>query len=102
MADPKTFKERRQFERYPLMLEAEVSVGGAAQDCTIFYVSAGGAKVRFAKDPFKNIVLRIPPYGEFEGEVVWKDDEFVGIKFHEDQEKMMEVILEMTTRKGEE
>ncbi len=96
MADHQDFVERRQFERYPLLLEAEVSLGGEALASTIFDVSAGGAKVRFKVDPFKHIVLKIPPFGEFEGEVVWKDDEYVGIKFREDHEKMIGVILDTT------
>ena len=95
MTDAEDFKERRQFERYPLLLEAEASLGGEDLECTIFDVSAGGAKIRLKQDLFKHVVLTIPPFGEFEGEVVWKDDEYVGIKFHEDHEKMMEVILEM-------
>ena len=96
MTDAESFEERRQFERYPLMLEAETSLGGESLECTIFDVSAGGAKIRLKQDPFKHVVLTIPPFGEFEGEVVWKDDEYVGIKFHEDQEKMMEVIQGMS------
>jgi hypothetical protein len=96
MTDDQDFVERRQFERFPLMLEAEVSLGSDALASMIFDVSAGGAKVRFKDDPFKKIVLKIPPFGEFEGEVVWKDDEYVGIKFGEDHEKMMDVIVDMT------
>ena len=96
MTDDQDFVERRQFERFPLMLEAEVSLGGDALESMIFDVSAGGAKVRFKKDPFKHIVLKIPPFGEFEGEVMWKDDEYVGIRFHENHEKMMDAIVDMT------
>ena len=96
MTQAPEFEEKRQFERYPLMLDAEVALGGEALGITIFDVSAGGAKIRFKEDPLKRIVLKVPPFGEFEGEVVWKDDEYVGVKFHEDQGKMAEVILEMT------
>jgi hypothetical protein len=98
MTDAPDFKEKRQFERYPLMLDATVALGGDALEMTIFDVSAGGAKIRFKKDPLKSIVLKIPPFGEFEGEVVWKDEEYVGVKFNENQEKMAGVILEMTSK----
>lgn len=98
MTQAPDFEEKRQFERYPLMLDAEVALGGEALDITIFDVSAGGAKIRFKADPLKRIVLKVPPFGEFEGEVVWKDDEYVGIKFHEDQQKMAEIIVEMTRK----
>ena len=95
-AEEKSFEERRQFERFPLMLEAEISLGGDALESTLFDVSAGGAKIRFKQDPFKKLVLKIPPFGEFEGEVVWKDDEYVGVRFNENHERMMDVILELT------
>ncbi len=96
MTDSAEFEEKRQFERYPLMLEAEVALGGEALAITIFDISAGGAKVRFKEDPLKRIVLKVPPFGEFEGEIVWKDDEYVGVKFNEDQQKMADVIVDMT------
>ena len=96
MSQAPEFEEKRQFERYPLMLEAEVALGGEAIAITIFDISAGGAKVRFKEDPLKRIVLKVPPFGEFEGEVVWKDDEYVGVKFNEDQQKMADVIVDMT------
>ena len=96
MTDPSDFEEKRQFERYPLMLDAEVALGGEALAITIFDVSAGGAKIRFKEDPLKHIVIKVPPFGEFEGEIMWKDDEYVGVKFNEDQQKMAEVIVDMT------
>ncbi len=98
MTKAPVIEEKRQSERYPLMLDAEVGLGGEALDITIFDISAGGAKIRFKEDPLKRIVLKVPPFGEFEGEVVWQDDEYVGMKFNEDQEKMARVILEMTRR----
>ena len=82
MSDASDFEEKRQFERYPLMLDAVVAVGGDALDITIFDVSAGGAKIRFKEDPLKHIVIKVPPFGEFEGEIMWKDDEYVGVKFN--------------------
>ncbi len=98
MSDASDFEEKRQFERYPLMLDAVVAVGGDALDITIFDVSAGGAKIRFKEDPLKHIVIKVPPFGEFEGEIMWKDDEYVGVKFNEDQQKMAQVIVDMTRK----
>ena len=98
MSDAPDFEEKRQFERYPLMLDAVVAVGGDALDITIFDVSAGGAKIRFKEDPLKHIVIKVPPFGEFEGEIMWKDDEYVGVKFNEDQQKMAQVIVDMTRK----
>ena len=96
MSQAPEFEEKRQFERYPPMLDAEVALGGEALAITIFDISAGGAKVRFKEDPLKHIVIKVPPFGEFEGEIMWKDDEYVGVKFNEDQQKMAQVIVDMT------
>jgi len=55
---------------------------------------ADGAKLRLGKSLLKNVVLNILPFGTFEGEIVWSDDEFVGIKFKEDHKAIVNLILE--------
>ena len=76
-----TETERRQNERYPLMLEAAVTIGGESFAAVIFYISAGGAKVQLknagsaAENAMpKTAVLDIPEYGDFKGDIVWTDD----------------------------
>ena len=32
----------------------------------------------------------------FEGEIVWKGDEYVGVTLNEDQQKMADIIVDMT------
>ena len=91
--------ERRQHERYPLMLEAAVNICGESFAAVIFDISAGGAKVRL-KDAGnaaetaapKTAVLDIPDYGDYEGDIVWTDDDFIGIDFHEDHKTMVKLI----------
>lgn len=101
MIQPERVNENRRYERYPLMLEAEVSIGGEAFGCVIFGLSAGGAKVRLrgAEGLSERCLsepadLHIPRFGGFEGEIVWKDDEFIGIEFHENHKTIMKLILE--------
>ena len=101
MTEARDFVERRQFERYPLMLESTVSVGREVIDCVIFDISAGGAKVRLMgteihpdKDQIVTIVLDIPGFGGFEGKIIWTDDEYVGIQFSETHKTMVKLVLE--------
>ncbi len=107
MNSPRNFTEKRQFERYPLMLEAEVSHADQIIDCVIFDVSAGGAKVRLKKaridaqnSPIKRVLLHIPPFGEFEGDIVWTDDEYMGIKFYETHKTVVNMLLERASGNG--
>lgn len=92
MAESQSFMEKRKYERFQVNVPAEVSFGGESVECTTLDVSEGGAKVRFKVDPFKKVVLSIPPFGEMEGEIVWKDDEYVGIKFSGNHDRMAEII----------
>ncbi len=101
MTEAPDIVEKRQFERYPLMLESTVSVGQAVLDCVIFNISAGGAKIRLKgseirpkNDQIESIVLHIPGFGEFEGRIVWTDDEYVGIQFRESHKTMVNLVIE--------
>jgi hypothetical protein len=84
--------EKRAHERFLVNIEAEITLGNDSGECTAIDISKGGAKLRLKQDPFKNVVLSIAPFGEIRGEIIWKDDEYVGIKFHGDQERMAEII----------
>lgn len=94
-----TGTEKRQFDRHPLMLEAQVTIGGESFAAVIFNISAAGAKVRL-KDAGnaaetaapKTAVLDIPDFGDCEGDIVWTDDDFIGIDFHEDHKTMVKLI----------
>ena len=64
-----------------------------------FHISAGGAKVQSLDVGkveeivlLKSAVLDIPDYGGYEGDIVWIDDEFIGIEFHENHKTMVKLI----------
>ena len=96
--------EQRQHDRFPIMMSAGVSFGDGEFEAVLFDISAGGAKVQI-KGPsgyldsgtMKAAILNIPGFGEFSGEVVWTDDEFIGIKFDESQKAMVGLIRELGT-----
>ena len=101
MTEARDFVERRQFGRFPFMLESTVSVGQEVIDCVIFDISAGGAKVRLTeteisphKDHIETIVLHIPGFGGFEGKIAWTDDQYLGIQFHETHKTMVKLVIE--------
>ena len=92
MKEKDNFVEKRAHERFQVTVEAEMALGGDSVECTAIDISKGGAKVRFKQDPFKKVVLSIAPFGELIGEIVWKDDEYVGIRFDGDQGRLPEII----------
>ena len=93
VADTEQYTEKRHFERYHVSVPAELNFGsGESLECATIDISEGGAKIRFKADPFKKVVLSIPPFGEIEGEIIWKDDEYVGIKFQGNHDRMVEII----------
>ncbi len=94
-----TGTDRRQFDRHPLMLEAKVTIGAESFAVLIFDISAGGAKLQSLDsgkvaeiDQSKTAVLDIPEYGDYQGDIVWIDDDFVGIDFHECHKTMVKLI----------
>ena len=100
-------KERRKSERFPILLEATVTVDSDVIHCVIFDISAGGAKVQLKgtevhleDDQVKLLQLNIPGFGDFDGEIVWTDDEYIGIKFLEKHKTMVKLVLESTTLKA--
>ena len=76
-----------------------MTIGGETFAAVIWDISAGGAKVQL-KAPGKGTeialpkttVLAIPDFGGYEGDIVWIDDEFIGIKFHENHKTMVKLI----------
>ena len=94
-----TGTDRRQFERHPLMLEASVTIGAESFTVLIFDISAGGAKVQLIAPGEgaeialpKTAVLDIPDYGDYQGDIVWIDGDFIGIDFHESHKTMVKLI----------
>ena len=39
-------------------------------------------------------------FGDFDGEIVWTDDEYIGIKFHDSHKIVVKLVLESTTKKA--
>ena len=77
-----------------------MSISAEAIDCFTLDISRGGARIRFKKDRFQQVILSISPFGEFTGKIVWMDDEYVGIAFDEDHEKISEIVMALGAQTG--
>ena len=99
--------ERRELERLPILLEATVTVDSDVINCVIFDLTADGAKVQLKgteghldDDQVKFIQLNIPGFGDFDGGILWIDDEYIGIKFHDNHKITVKLVLESATKKA--
>lgn len=93
--------DRRQSERFPLMLDGEISIGATPHTCVIYDISADGAKIQVKGAEqgtegaqLDDVVLSISRFGKFGGEIAWTDDNFMAIRFHENHKTMVSLILE--------
>lgn len=95
------FTERREFERFPLMLDCSVSYNGSVHDVSLIDISASGAKFQFKVVPSVlpgegvEVVIEVPRHGGFYGELVWTDDDYAGMKFDENHKMAANLIHEM-------
>jgi len=97
--------EQRQSERVPTMMDISMTQGGQMVEGVLVDISEGGAKVRVATaasgEPgtgHQAIVLNIPRFGEFDGEIVWSEGKFAGIQFSENHKVLFGLIREAATR----
>ncbi|MBC8339886.1 MAG: PilZ domain-containing protein [Rhodospirillales bacterium] len=100
MPTHETMEDRRENERFPILKKAAMLFGAEVVDATIFDVSARGAKVRLdctAVPPAAAVrlqaILQVPGMGDFPGEIVWTDDEYLGLSFFDDHAKDIELLL---------
>lgn len=96
--------ERRRTERFPLMLNAAVSLPNGTYEATLISISAGGAKFRVDEPPLepfaagRSISIDIPPFGGFGGFVVWIDEDYVGMEFDENHKVTAALINDMVAQ----
>jgi len=93
--------ERRQTERFPLLLAAAASLPNGIYDASLIDISAGGAKFRIVEAPLEplepgiSMSIDIPPFGGFFGFIVWIDEDFVGMEFDENHKATASLINDM-------
>ena len=82
MSEPERPVERQRHPRRLVLYPGTVRCSDSVGDCEVVDLSATGAKVRLEEEFECTSPITLSfDIGEFEGEVVWQNEEFVGIKF---------------------
>lgn len=89
--------EKRAHPRVTVELKAELILNADTQECTTADLSAGGVKLKLSNSIFKNVRVKIANAGEFTGEIIWKDGDYIGIEFAEDQSEIINAMARATS-----
>lgn len=87
-------KERRRYDRTPVLLSGTLLVDDREIDCIIMNLSVNGAKVR-CKEPFKRgvrLLFRAHRFGDFVCDVAWQKDDRMGLAFRDSPDRVAEII----------
>ena len=76
-------QDARKFLRKRSLLPATLVTEGNSVDCRVLDFSAGGAKLDCADAPAEGeaMTLMIEAVGTFSGQVIWRGERYVGVKF---------------------
>ena len=94
MEAEKQTSEHRRFERTTVLWSGHLVYREQSVACVIVNISAGGAMVR-SEDPaffMNSVVLRNPRIGDLAAEVVWRQNDELGLRFADDPEMVAEII----------
>lgn len=87
-------RERRRFTRSTVVWAGRLVHTGGEAECIVLNISINGAKVQ-TTDVYSGpdeIALEIPRFGRFEGKIVWRKDNAMGIAFNEDPDEVATLI----------
>ncbi len=90
--------ERRAAARTAVGLAGQLSVGGTAIECEIVDLSVSGAglQLQATLPQRKPLLLAIPDYGEFPGEIVWQLNGRAGFAFAWPLPQMEDILAART------
>ena len=86
--------EVRRFERTTVLWSGQLLFQEQSVACVIVNISSGGAMVRSEDSAIfvTSVVLRNSRIGDLAAEVVWRQDEEIGLKFADDPEIVAGVL----------
>ena len=95
-------KVEREHERKRVLWNVELRQGDRIWDCQAVDISAGGAKIRIAAPlPINSrVVLAVERLGDLEGEILWQNHAFAGLRFLESPEVVEERLRSVALSKG--
>lgn len=86
--------ETRRFDRTTVLWSGQLVSREQSVACVIVNISSGGAMVRSEDPAFfaTSVVLRNAHTGDLAAEVVWRQNDELGLKFADDPETVAEII----------
>lgn len=85
-------QERRKHKRFSTFLRGTLFHGMTAVECVIDSISAGGVGIVAPRPVAAHeiVALHIEGYGMFPGQIAWRQDTRMGIRFYEDPARVAE------------
>ncbi len=92
--------DRQKHPRYQTLCPGKFYTGGRVVDCDVLNISAGGAKIRLARqvEATSQVRLRIDRVGEFSGRVAWRDGVILGIEFHDQLREIARIVEDILNK----
>jgi hypothetical protein len=84
----------RRTVRKLVLWAAKIEAGGRNHDCVVVDLSLGGARLHMASPIAKgeSVLLTVQRFGAFRAEVAWEKERSIGIRFMEDQKRILDLI----------
>ena len=102
MTPESIFVEKRKSERLEIKTDISLTLGEKMVEGILFDISSSGAKVQLdstssseLNPSSENVVLNISKFGDFDGNIVWNDGQYVGIQFSENHKALVSLIRDM-------
>ena len=94
LGNPETSREQRVRPRTAVLWTARLHAGAQGADCRVLNISATGAKIHLLEPlpPAPMVSLRIERFGEFPGDVIWREENLLGIRFRDDPEDIIQIF----------
>jgi len=94
LENPETNKEQRRMPRSSVLWSGQLNAGARGAQCRVLNISPYGAKVRMleALTHATHVSVKIERFGEFPADVVWRDGDYLGIKFHDDPDDIARIF----------
>jgi hypothetical protein len=92
--NPGTNREQRDRPRTAVLWTGRLHAGAQGADCRVLNISATGAKIHLLEPlpPVPMVSLRIERFGEFPGDVIWREKDLLGIRFRDDPEDIIQIF----------
>lgn len=88
-------KDRRRFPRSAVLWCGELVADARAIECVILDMSANGVKLQLSEPLVatdRRVIVRIPRFGDFHGEVMWRDENRLGVRLNAEPGRIAELI----------